>query len=356
MSADFAKLAAAMEKAAGKNDDGVGAIAWLDTGFMLLNQAISGTPDGGIPQGRIIEIFGPESCGKTWLATQMMIAAQKAGGIAGFHDHERSFIPAVGEALGLDTSPGRWFFKKPVTFEESWAIFIKTTTAIREAKVLPPEAPLLWVFDSLAQMVPMAKLAKEVTDLNMNDTTMLSRVCSAVLPAVAMVAERNNVTVVILNQIRQKPGVMYGSPDYAPGGKTRDHACSVRIQLGASRLMKDEGGEKVMIGQEVKAVCIKNKVSRPFMSARWRFLFGEDGIGRFDVAGSLLEYAVTKKLLTVSGSRVEWSDGKTYHKSQLAKKLEEEGRVDELAAIIRAAGLTADEEAVAALPGDEVAA
>jgi len=343
---DFAKLAAAMEKAGGANADVTGVQGWLDTGYMPLNHAISGDYHGGAPHGRIMEIFGPESCGKTWLATMLMIACQKAGGVAGFHDHERSFIPAIGEALGLDTSPGRWFFKKPITFEESWSTFIKTTTAIRDAKVIDPTAPLVWVFDSLAQMVPAAKLAKDVTDLNMNDTTMLSRVCSAVLPGVAMVAERNNVTVIILNQIRQKPGVAYGSPDYAPGGKTRDHACSVRIQLGASRLMKEEGGEKVMIGQEVKAVIIKNKVSRPFAVAKWRFLFGEDGVGRFAVAESLIDFAVAKKLLEVAGSRVIWTDGVSYFKSVLARKLEAEGRVGELEALIVASGAKPDEEIV----------
>jgi recombination protein RecA len=353
---DFAKLAAAMEKVAGVNDENHGVQGWLDSGFLPLNHAISGEYRGGFPYARIVEIFGPESCGKTWLATQLMIACQKAGGVAGFHDHERSFIFDVGERLGLDTSPGRFFFKKPDTFEQSITLFIKATTAIREAKIIPDTAPLVWVFDSLAQMVPAAKLAKDVTDLNMNDTTMLSRVCSAILPAVAQIAERNNVMVVILNQIRQKPGVAYGSPDYAPGGKTRDHSCSVRIQLGASRLMKDEGGEKTMIGQEVKAVVIKNKVSRPYMVAKWKFLFGDDGVGRFAVAESMIDFAVAKKLLAVAGARVVWTDGTTLFKSVLAKKLETEGKVGELEALIVASGVKPDEEIIAPTDGEEVAA
>lgn len=346
MSTDFAKLAAAMEKAGGANAETQGVMGWLDTGYLPLNYAISGSYHGGVPYARIIEIFGPESVGKTWLATMLMIACQKAGGIPAFHDHERSFSKPVAEALGLNTGPGRWFFVKPDTFEQSIATFIKTTTAIREAKVLPPEVPLVWVFDSLAQMVPQAKLAKDVTDLNMNDTTMLSRVCSATLPAVAQVCEKNNVLVVILNQIRQKPGVAYGSPDYAPGGKTRDHVCSVRIQLGASRLMKDENGEKVMVGQEVKAVCIKNKVGRPFMVAKWRFLFGEDGIGRFAVGESLLDFAIAKKLLPTAGARVTWTDGSSHFKSVLAKKLETEGKLGELEDLIVKSGVKPDEEKV----------
>jgi len=339
---DFDKLAAAMEAKVGKNDDTTTVTRWLDTGYAPLNQAISGLYEGGMPQGRIVEIFGPESCGKTWLATQLMIACQKAGGVAGFHDHERSFDLGVAEKIGLDPRPGRFFFKKPETFEQSVALFIKAVAAIRDAKVIPHDAPLVWVFDSLAQMVPMAKMAKDVTELNMNDTTMLSRVCSAILPAMAQVAEKHNVLVIILNQIRQKPGVAYGSPDYAPGGKTRDHACSVRIQLGASRIMRDEGGEKVMVGQEVKAVVIKNKVNRPFLSVKWRFIFGDDGVGRFDVAGSLLDIALAKKLLPMNGSRVTWTNGKSYHKGELAKQLEAEGKTGELLAILQAGGVTAD--------------
>lgn len=353
---DFASLAKLMESIGGANADNAGVTDWLDTGFLPLNAAISGAFKGGFPYGRIVEIFGPESCGKTWLATQLMIACQKAGGIPGFHDHERSFDKTVGARLGLDVSPGKWFFTKPDSFEQSIALFIKMTTGIRESKKLDPKVPLVWVFDSLAQMVPAAKLAKDVTDLNMNDTTMLSRVCSATLPAVAQIAERNNVLVVILNQIRQKPGVAYGSPDYAPGGKTRDHACSVRIQLGASRIMKEEGGEKVMIGQEVKAVVIKNKVSRPFAVAKWRFLFGDDGVGRFAVAESLLDFAIQKKLLTMAGTYVVWTDGSKHHKSALAKKLEAEGKVGELEALIIASGVKPDEEKVVVADEDAVAA
>jgi RecA/RadA recombinase/intein/homing endonuclease len=278
----------------------------------------------------------------TWLATQAMIAAQRVGGVAGFHDHERSFVSAVAERLGLDLTPGRFFFKTPESYEQSVVHFIKATTAVREAKVLDPKTPLCWVFDSLASMVPQQRIAKDATELNMNDTTALARLTSTTFPSIAQIAEKNNVLVLVLNQIRLKPGVVYGDPTTTPGGNAPKYYASVRIQLAASRLMKDEGGEKVMIGQEVTARCVKNKIARPFVTAKWRFLFGEDGVGRFDVAGSLLEFALAKKLLKTSGSRVEWIDGKTYFKGQLAQKIETEGCLGELQALIAQSGETPD--------------
>lgn len=341
---NFAKTLAAIEKAVGKRDKPASIDAWLDTGFDPLNYAISGRYDGGFPSGRIVEIFGPESSGKTWLATQAMIAAQRQGGFSGFQDHERSFLPHVGAALGLDTSDERFWLGTPDTFEGSISQFMKVTSAIRDAKEIAPAAPLCWVFDSLPTMVPKAKLDKDVTDQNMNDMTMLARVSSQIFPIVAMHAERTNCLVIVLNQIRLKPGVVYGDPTTTPGGNALKFYATTRIQLGATRLTRDEGGEKVMYGQQVTARCIKNKGARPFLTAKWQFLFGEDGVGRFDVAGSLLDFAIAKKLVESSGARVEWSDGKSYFKSVLAKKLEEEGRVGDLQALIRASSAVPDED------------
>lgn len=340
---DFDKKAAALEKILGENDPFASIDCLLNTGYDPLNYALSGKYDGGFPGGRIVEIFGPESSGKTWLATQAMIAAQKAGGIAGFHDHERSFLPSVGAGLGLDLNPRRLFFRKPETFEGSISTFIKASNAIREAGHIDPKAPLCWVFDSLANMIPQDKFKKDVTELNMNDMTMLARMSSQIMPVLAMVAERNNACVIILNQMRLKPGVVYGDPNTTPGGNALKFHATTRIQLGAVRLTREENGEKVMYGQQVIARCVKNKGARPFLTAKWKFLFGDDGIGRFDVAGSLIDFAVEKKLLTKAGTRIEY-DGKTYPASVLAKKLENEGRVGELTALIRGSGVTPDED------------
>jgi recombination protein RecA len=340
----YAARRAAMEKLFGKNDPFPSITNLLDSGYDPLNYAISGRYDGGFPGGRIVEIFGPESSGKTWLATQAMISAQRAGGIAGFHDHERSFLPHVGESLGLEIDPAAFMFEKPDTFEGSISNFIKKAQGIRASKIIAPNAPMCWVFDSLATMIPQDKFKKDVTELNMNDMTMLARVSSQILPVLANVAEKTNTLVIILNQMRLKPGVVYGDPNTTPGGNALKFHATTRIQLGATRLTRDENGEKVMYGQQVTARCVKNKGARPFMMAKWSFLFGDDGIGRFDVAGSLIDFATNKKLLTKAGSRVEWTDGKTYYPTALARKLEAEGKVGELTAMIRASGVTPDED------------
>lgn len=341
---DFDKLADKLESMFGPSAEPATINSWLNTGFDPLNYALSGSYDGGFPGGRLVEIFGPESSGKTWLATQAMSAAQRQGGFSGFHDHERSFLPHVGEGLGLDVGRKKFRLEKPETFEGSVSQFIKVSTAVRDLRMIADNAPMCWVFDSLANMIPQDKFKKDVTELNMNDMTMLARVSSQVLPVVSMHAERLNCTVIFLNQMRLKPGVVYGDPNTTPGGNAMKFQATTRIQLGATRLTRDEGGEKVMYGQQVVARCVKNKGARPFMTAKWQFLFGEDGIGRFDVAGSLLDFLLAKKVLTMSGKYVVWPDGSKHYKSVLAKKLTDEGRVGELQAMIRGAGVVPDED------------
>lgn len=356
---DFAKAAAALQKAIGKNDDEATVPCWLSTGYMELDHAISGRYDGGLPGGRIIEIYGPESSGKTWLATNAMISAQRMGGFAGFEDHERSFMSKVGVGLGLSTTPGQWSYKQPESFERSAVNFINGVTAIRESGAFPPEAPGVWVFDSLAGMIPQQMLAKDATALNMNDTTALARLTSKVFPAIAQIAQKHNVMAIFLNQLRVKPGVVYGDPNTTPGGNAPKYWTSVRIQLGATRLTKEEGtgDNKVvsMLGQQVTARCIKNKVSRPFVTAKWKFLFGDDGIGRFAVAESLIDFAVKKGLLTTSGSFVEWEGGKFY-KGPLAKKIEAEGKLPALMDLIKRSGAAPDLEMPDELPIEAEAA
>lgn len=339
---DFSKLAAAMNKRFGEDDDDDGVSCWLSTGYIELDRAISGSWDGGLPGGRIVEIFGPPSAGKTWLATQVMISAQKMGGYAVFDDHERSFKRNVARSMGLNIDAGQFKRIKSESYEQSITNFIKTTADLR-AMGLPQDAPIVWVFDSLASMVPQQKLAKDATELNMNDTTALARLTSSTFPAVSQIAEKHNVLVLVLNQVRTKPGVVYGDPTTSPGGEAPKFYASVRIQLGATRLMKDEGGEKVMIGQEVTARCVKNKVSRPYVKAKWRFLFGDDGVGRFAVTDSLIEFAVEKKLLETAGAYVVWQGGK-FHRGALAKKLDSEGKLQELIDLIKGSGVAPDEE------------
>lgn len=213
-------LAKALQGAIGKNATRTGIKNWMTTGIPELDAALSGLFEkGGVPGGRMIEIFGPASSGKTFLATMIMAAAQQMGGIAGFSDHERSFEPGLAESLGLciDEDTGTWVYKKPETFEESIQLAMAFCEFVRKNKLIPDEAPLVWVFDSVASMVPYDKLyddkgKRRVDRINMKDKLALATATSQNYPQLAQFAEDYNMTVILLNQVRMKPGVMYGDP------------------------------------------------------------------------------------------------------------------------------------------------
>jgi len=324
-----------IDKELGHVEHEIGVKSWLSTGYPPLDEAISGKlVGGGLPVGRIVEIFGPSSAGKTAIATQTMVSAQKAGGFAIFQDHERSFEPVLAERLGLDTRRGPFFHDFPDTFEASVTKSLRIARGAREKKIIPPEAPIVIVYDSLAAMVPKSKMGKEIDEQGMNDSLALAKATSAVFPALAIFAEKLNVLVLVLNQMRLKPGVVYGDPTTTPGGEAPRYYASVRIQLGAKRLVDGTGDDKEMVGQEVTAKCIKNKVYRPFQKAEWDFRFREDGTGYFDVVGGTLTYLTKAGKLAASGPRVTWTDGKSYFKKQLISKIEEEGLHDELTALL----------------------
>lgn len=318
----------------GENDEEATVRHFLDTGFPPLNHASSANWDNGGPVGRLIEIAGPPSSGKTAISTRLMAAAQAAGGIAGFNDHERSFSLTLAPRLGLDVTPGRLIYKKPQTFEESVAIYHLAVKTIREKKLIKPDAPIVWVFDSLAAMVPQSILtdskgkARDATDRNMNDNTALARATSAHFPAIAMIAEQFNVLVIFLNQIRTKIGVMFGDPRKTTGGDSPAFYFSQRLWLSASQIKK---GTEV-IGMEVTGKFVKNKVARPFQEAKWRFMFQPDGTGRFDRERSLIEFLDAEKRFdqesadgkSPAAGKVIW-EGKQVYKEALARQIEEEG-------------------------------
>lgn len=313
----------AMKAAIGDNSRPTAVEQWLNTGHPLLNDAISGSYHGGMPSGRIVEMMGGPSAGKTAIATQVMIAAQKAGGVAAFMDHENSFDVGLAIAGGLnDTS--RWIFKAPDTFEQSVALTIKAAIAIREKKLVAPDAPVVFVFDSLASMVPKSKFEKGVEDYNMNDTTALARATSAVFPALAKWCEKLNFLALFLNQLRTKPGVSYGDPETTPGGSAPEFYASVRIKLRRSKKTKGAGEDKVVTGQTVTAEVVKNKVHRPFEKAKWDMLFTEDGQMRFDQVGSVIDLLLDKEILVKKGHRIEW-DGKSLYRDDIAERIEASG-------------------------------
>lgn len=351
-------LAAALFGKIGANAQQIGIQNWLHTGIPELDAALSGNFDsGGLPGGRIIEIFGPASSGKTFLATMAMKAAQDQGGIAGFSDHERSFEPGLAASLGMDVSEesGRWVYRRPETFEESIRIAMDFCEYVRKNKLIPATAPLIWVFDSVAAMVPHDKLyddkGKRRTDrYNMKDKLALATATSQNYPQLAQFAEDYNMTVLLLNQIRMKPGVMYGDPTTTPGGNAAEYYASIRISLGRKMITNGETGDKKeTLGQEITANIVKNKVTRPFQKARWNVMYNMEGKGAWvDRVGSTLDFLVRKNLVPKTGNRLDW-DGKSLYQSQVATLLAAMPEADAMAALRKylpatATGLTAMDE------------
>lgn len=333
------EIAKALSGAIGANDEESTVTQFLDTGFPPLNHALSSNWDKGLPVGRIVEIAGPPSSGKTAIATRAMAACQQQGGIAGFMDHERSFSLRLAPQLGLDTAAGRFVFKKPKTFEESVAIFHAAVKTVREKKLIPADAPICWVFDSLAAMVPQSVLfdskgkSRGAEDRNMNDNTALARATSAHFPSIAMIAEEYNVCVIFLNQLRTKIGVMFGDPRKTTGGDSAAYYFSQRIWLGASQVKKGTD----VVGTEVTGKLIKNKVARPFLEAKWRFMFQEDGTGRFDAERSLIDFLEQNGWLekATRNGYVMW-EGKQVSRDNLADLIRSEGATgfDKLKALL----------------------
>lgn len=336
----YDEIADALASVIGGNDDEATVKQWLDTGFPVLNHAASARWDGGFPVGRMIEIAGPPSAGKTAIATAAMASAQRMGGVAGFMDHERSFSAALAQSrLGLDVTPGRFIYKKPRTFEESVAISHAAWKIIREKKLIPDEAPICWVFDSLAAMVPQSVLVdskgreRSAEDRNMNDNTSLARATSAHFPALAMLADEYNVCCIFLNQLRTKIGVMYGDPRKTTGGESAAYYFSQRLWLSSSKVKKGTD----IVGTQVTGNFVKNKTSRPFTEADWYFMFEEDGTGYFDREKSLIEFLEKNgHIQKGKPGYVVWTDGKQYPRDTLAKAIRDSGSFEELVKMLPA--------------------
>ena len=198
---------------------------------------------------------------------------------------------------------------------------LNTAVKIREGEMIPADAPIVCVFDSLAAMVPASKMQKELDELTMADSLALAKATSSVLPAVKIRAEECGMLVLILNQVRENPGVMYGDSTRTPGGKAPAFYADVRIKLRATAI-KDKATKRP-IGQTITAECVKTKLTAPFQKCEWDFLFMPDGSGQFDVVGGLIEEACAIGTLTKSGAWISYK-GKKYHKPQLKDVIDQE--------------------------------
>lgn len=307
------------EKALGGSDESATVTDFIDTGFVPLNQIMSGRNDGGLPQGRLIEVYGPSSAGKTALATEWMKMAQTMGGAAGFRDWERSFSQQVAQdGFGLDLTPPYWSYKKPRTWEEGNMQALAYARWLREKGVIHEKAPILIVLDSIASAVPKSSADKDMDELTMNDTTALARVTSTTLKSVALAAEDYNATFLYLNQIRTKPGVAYGDPTTTPGGGAMEFYATCRLALSREKVMKTVAGGKEFVGQNINIKCVKSKLTKPFEICTLRMNFTDAGIAYFDNELSTIEtLADLGKLNKPKQGYVEW-DGKQYTPGQLA--------------------------------------
>ena len=262
----------------------------IPTGSLSLDLALG---VGGIPRGRVIEIYGPESSGKTTLAIHCMVQAQKLGGFVAFIDAEHAFDSAYAQALGIDTS--RIILSQPDNGEQALEI---ADNLIRSGAID------LVVIDSVAALVPRAEIEGEMGDSKMG---LHARLMSQALRKLTGSISKTNCSCIFINQLRDKIGVMFGSPETTTGGNALKYYASVRLDIrrigGAAGQLKD--GDDI-IGNRTRVKVVKNKVAPPFKVVEFEILYGK-GISRF---GEILELGVELEVITKSGTSYYFKDVK----------------------------------------------
>lgn len=327
---------ALLDKELGANTENDTVENYLDTGFAPLNKIMSGKYDGGLPYGRIVEMFGDSSTGKTALASAWMTECQRVGGYAAFIDFERSFNSDFAKEGGLTTDNKQWRYFRPKTWEEGNTFAAKLCKLVREQKVIDPAAPILIVFDSIAAAIPRSSIDKGMDEYNMNDTTALARATSSTLKVMAHFAEEYNAIFLYLNQIRLKPGVVYGDPRTTPGGRATEYYATIRLALSRTKNMGKMEGEKTksLLSQTISIQCTKSKLTGPYKETDIEMVFDDRGVGSFDTTPSLLDHVADKGYIESSGAWVTWTDGKKYQKGVLVKKIKDEGLLAELKSLL----------------------
>ena len=285
----------------------------ISTGSLSLDLALG---IGGVPRGRIVEIYGPESSGKTTLALHILASAQKTGGEVAFIDVEHALEPAYARALGVDIDS--LLISQPDTGEQALEI---TEQLVRSG------ALDVVVVDSVAALLPRSELEGEMGESSVG---VIARLMSQALRKLAGTVSRTNCIVVFINQLREKIGVMYGNPETTPGGRALKYFSSVRIDVRRIETLK-VGGE--MNGNRTRAKIVKNKVAPPFKEAEFDIIYGE-GISKI---GEIVDLGVKLDLIDKAGAWYTYGDVRVQGRDSMKEFLREHPDVsDQIEAEIRA--------------------
>ena len=272
------------------------AVETVPTGCLSLDLALG---LGGVPKGRVIEVYGPESSGKTTVTLHMIAEVQKRGGIAGFIDAEHALDPVYAKKIGVDID--ELYISQPDSGDQALEI---AETMVRSGAVD------IIVIDSVAALVPKQEIEGDMGDSHVG---LQARLMSQALRKLTPVISKSNCVVIFINQLREKVGVMFGNPETTTGGRALKFYASVRMDVRRIETLKQSGE---MVGNRTRIKIVKNKIAPPFKEAEFDIMFGE-GISK---EGDILDLAANIGIVNKSGAWYAYNDGKIGQGRENAKK------------------------------------